>query len=115
MPTEVQQLLAGNLKRLRTRLNMSQLDLATRCNLSPGYIGDMETCRKFPSDHVLQRICDALLVRPMVLFADEPSTTAAETAVYRSRIHSALNHLRDRVIWDIDQTFETLDDELDKL
>ncbi len=68
--TKVQELLIVNLKRARSRRGFSQMKLAESANLSIGFIGDIESGKKFPSPSSLQRIIDSLEIEPYELFID---------------------------------------------
>ncbi len=70
-PTDVQRLLANNIKHIRAGLGLTQMQLAEYCGVSTSFIGEIEICRKFPSAHTLQKIATALGVRPADLFFEE--------------------------------------------
>ena len=46
------------------------MKLAEKCKVSPSYIGEIEIGRKFPSASTLQKISDALGIKPYQLFLD---------------------------------------------
>ncbi len=68
--TKVQELLIVNLKRARFAKGFSQMLLAERSNLSVGFIGDIESGKKFPSVNSIQKIVDSLEIQPYELFID---------------------------------------------
>lgn len=68
--TKVQELLVVNLKRARYHNGLSQMKLAERANLSLGFIGDIESGKKFPSANSIQKIVDSLDIQPFELFID---------------------------------------------
>lgn len=68
--TKVQELLVVNLKRARYNNGLSQMKLAERANLSLGFIGDIESGKKFPSANSIQKIVDSLEIEPFELFID---------------------------------------------
>jgi transcriptional regulator with XRE-family HTH domain len=76
-PSEVQHLLAHNLKSARRKLGYSQQELAERAELSPGHMNDLEQGRKWVSSFTLQRLADALGLEPFMLLLphDEASRT----------------------------------------
>lgn len=65
---ELQAVFIMNLKKERGRLGISQLVLAERAQLSPGYIGEIESGRKFPSIDNVERLARALEVPPYRLY-----------------------------------------------
>ncbi len=69
--TEIQHLLALNMKRARRKRELSQMKLAELCDVSTSFIGEIESERKFPSAHTLQKITNALGLRPYQLFAEQ--------------------------------------------
>lgn len=72
--TKIQELLLTNMKEARVKLEYSQMKLAELSNLSTSYIGDIEIGKKFPSANSLQRIADALGLKPYQLFFDKSGT-----------------------------------------
>ncbi len=68
--TEIQKLLAANLQNARANIGVSQSALADRCDLTPNYISELESGRRFPSHETLQKLCLALDLRPYQLFID---------------------------------------------
>lgn len=68
---KVQTLLVKNIKRMRKKLGYSQMRLSELSSLSSSFIAEIETGRKFPSSSTLQKIADALGLKPHQLFIDE--------------------------------------------
>ena len=60
-----------NLKRERGRIGISQLILAERADLSPGYIGEIESGRKFPSVENVERLAKALEIPAFRLYMSD--------------------------------------------
>ena len=102
---EVQELLSDNLKRIRRRLGLSQLDLSNLSGISTSYIGDIETGRKFPSARILQLLVNTLHVAPEELFRDS-SLLAAESRSNSSMYRAELLHLRNRLQTVVDEMIE---------
>jgi len=46
------------------------MKLAEYCNTSPGYIGEIEMGRKFPSIELIEKMAEVLRVEPYHLFRD---------------------------------------------
>jgi transcriptional regulator with XRE-family HTH domain len=60
-----------NLKAYRKEEKISQMKLAERCNTAPGYIGEIEMGRRFPSLELIEKIASALHIKPYLLFIDK--------------------------------------------
>ncbi len=60
-----------NLKRCRKELDISQMRLAELCETSTSYIGEIEIAKKFPSIEMIEKIANALRIRPFQLFQDD--------------------------------------------
>ena len=69
--TRIQEILRANVKRVRKELGYSQMKLAELCGVSTSFLGEIELGRKFPSAATLQKIADALGLRPFQLFLEE--------------------------------------------
>ncbi|MDR1931195.1 MAG: helix-turn-helix transcriptional regulator [Spirochaetales bacterium] len=61
---KVEELLAVNLKFNRVRLGFSQARIAELCDLPVAYIKELENGKRFPSAEKLERISEALGVKP---------------------------------------------------
>jgi transcriptional regulator with XRE-family HTH domain len=68
--TELQINLIRNIKRYRRISGITQMELAERCDVSSGYISEIEIGRKYPSHVMFQKIADALTVEPYKLLMD---------------------------------------------
>jgi transcriptional regulator with XRE-family HTH domain len=66
-----------NLKKYRKEKNISQMALAELCDTSTSYIGQIEIGNRFPSIELIEKIAEALQIRPYLLFftdlSNEPS------------------------------------------
>jgi transcriptional regulator with XRE-family HTH domain len=69
--TDVQTLLAQNLKKYREISGRSQAALAEKANCSTPFIGKKKKKKRFPSSQYIDRIAKALDVKPAALFAEE--------------------------------------------
>ena len=67
----VLELVAANVRAARTRLGISQMELAERANLSTGYMNDVERARRWMSAKTLAPIAGALKMRPQQLFVED--------------------------------------------
>jgi transcriptional regulator with XRE-family HTH domain len=57
-----------NLREFRKKEGLSQMKLAEYCNTSPGYIGEIEIGRKFPSTEMIEKIAYVLRIEPHFFF-----------------------------------------------
>ena len=68
----IQELFIINLKAYRKLRGISQMQLAGLCNSSTGYIGEIESGKRFPSVNMIERIAVALEIESWHLFKNEP-------------------------------------------
>ena len=69
----VREVLANNIKEYRRKRGFSQDKLAELAGISSQYLATVETCRKFPTPEVLDRLADALGIEPHELFTVIPT------------------------------------------
>jgi len=67
----LKQVFVQNLRRFRNSKNISQMEMAELCNISPNYIGQIEIGRRFPSLKLIEKIARVLEVEPYLFFIDE--------------------------------------------
>ena len=94
-------ILANNLKEERRRLGISQEKLAERCGLSTSFITDLENVRKFPSPETLEKLAEALEVKPYHLLMEESESEILRR--YREVVH-LLEELKEIVYVDVGKT-----------
>lgn len=100
----VQAVFAGNVKRRRESLAMTQRELAQKSGMSQGYLAEIETGKKFPSAESIERLCTALEVRPFELFVEAedlsslPPGAAMEEVFYQinESFHKAFDETREK-------------------
>ena len=68
----IQELFIANLKAYRKLRRVSQSQLADLCDSSTGYIGEIESGKRFPSVNMIERIAGALKIESWNLFKNEP-------------------------------------------
>lgn len=68
----IQELFILNLKGYRKLQNISQMQLAELCGSSTGYIGEIESGKRFPSVKMIERMASALHIESYFLFKNEP-------------------------------------------
>jgi len=87
----IREILANNLKEYRRKSGFSQDKLAELAQISSQYLATVETCRKFPTPEVLERLATALSIETQLLF--KASNTSEE----------AIERLHQSVVADIKQ------------
>ena len=65
----IREVLANNIKEYRRKCGFSQDKLAELASISSQYLATVETCRKFPTPEVLDRIAKALNIETHELFS----------------------------------------------
>jgi len=70
----IREVLANNIKENRRKCGLSQDKLAELAGISSQYLATVETCRKFPTPEVLERIANSLYIETheLFLFASTP-------------------------------------------
>jgi len=69
----IREVLANNIKKYRRNNGFSQDKLAELAGISSQYLATVETCRKFPTPEVLDRLAEALGIETHELFTVDPS------------------------------------------
>jgi transcriptional regulator with XRE-family HTH domain len=80
--TNLQQLLASNIKTYRAALDISQAKLAEKVDTASNYIALIEMGKRFPSAPMLERIASALEVDSPELFVVRPTEKDAIRQVH---------------------------------
>jgi transcriptional regulator with XRE-family HTH domain len=65
----IREVLANNIKKYRRKHGFSQDKLAELAGISSQYLATVETCRKFPTPEVLDRIAEAIDIETHELFS----------------------------------------------
>jgi len=68
-----------NLKKYRREKKISQMALAELCGTSTSYIGQIEIGNRFPSIDMIEKIAEALQIKPYLLFFSEKGNELTET------------------------------------
>jgi transcriptional regulator with XRE-family HTH domain len=107
----VQKALVANIKRIRKLMGYSQMKLAEMCGLSTGFIAEIETAKKFPSSGSIERIAQALSLRPYQLFLDGEDQNKLDVPRTVARLTKELKKL---VSDQIDDTANKLTNEINR-
>jgi transcriptional regulator with XRE-family HTH domain len=79
--TEIRSILAKNLKFYRHKHGWSQAELAEKAKITPNFLSDIETCKKWPYPETLQNISDALHIDVFKLFVPNTPMEASATDI----------------------------------
>ena len=101
--TKLQGILAKNIKRARTRLNYSQMDLSELCGLSTSFLGQIEAGKKFPSPSNLEKIASVLGLKPYQLFFEDEEWEVFDKYEH---ITSLYQELREKINTDLEETIK---------
>ena len=110
--TNIRELLAINLKKLRAARGWSQAKLAEKAKTSTQYIGMIETKIKYPSSSMVHRLAKAFDIDPAELFCKDidPQTTMknAQKAVIQDFGEEICNIINDLVAEKVKKIDENL-------
>jgi transcriptional regulator with XRE-family HTH domain len=84
---DIRALLGNNLKRLRAKQKLSQLQLAIRAELTHNFINDIEHGKKWLSPKTLATLSRALKTEPREFFSPETKIPQSESAVLAERLN----------------------------
>ena len=90
----IREVLANNIKEYRRKHGFSQDKLAELAGISSQYLATVETCRKFPTPEVLDRIAEALEIETHELFASTPSPQNELEKLRRDIIVEVVNTIK---------------------
>jgi len=95
---QLNQILANNLKRYRASNGETQATLAEKAEVSIVYLAELEIGRKNPSLEVIERLANALNIRPYELFLEEgrdsnPDQAAEAVRTFVADITERLAHV----------------------
>jgi transcriptional regulator with XRE-family HTH domain len=100
--TDLQKLLASNMKVYRSFLGLSQAKLAERINTASNYIALIEIGKRFPSPQMLDRIAKALEIEASQLFSKRPSEEELIRKLHKELIADINQVITNRLaeLWD---------------
>ena len=76
--------------------------------MSTSYIGAIEACGRFPSPETIDKIADALGIRPAVLFDEFGSPENVKSSFEKIYAASIKEELSKRILKDIDEVCEKI-------
>ena len=86
--TYVKKIISGNLKRLRSLQDMSQLTLSQKTGLTHNFINDIENCKKGISARTIAKLSTVFNVEPYQFFL--PEGTNNDLMVYVQDFNDSL-------------------------
>ena len=89
--TDIQKVLAANIKKYRKSLELTQLGLSDACGFSTNYIGLIESKRKFPSPVSIEKIAKQLQVPSFKLFSNTDESQDIDMVI--EAVNSAVSDL----------------------
>jgi transcriptional regulator with XRE-family HTH domain len=105
---ECRELLSSNIKRFRNRLGLSQLNLALELGISPNFLSDIETGKKWVSPRTLAELANALHIEIHELFKPEEAVSKDITAIIEKCLNELSISLRQSVDQSIEQSLENI-------
>lgn len=89
--TEVQSVLAYNIKKCRKTKGLTQEQLAEKAQTSTNYLGSIETGKKYPSPQMIDKLAKALDINPLELFKKESPNIQSIKRSLEEKIQEVLN------------------------
>ena len=89
--TEVQSVLAYNIKKYRNTKGLTQEQLAEKAGTSTNYLGSIETGKKYPSPQMIDKLAKALDINPLDLFKKESPDMQSIKQSLEEKIQEVLN------------------------
>ncbi len=86
-----------NLKYYRKQAELTQEKLAEKIGMSTAYIGDMEARERFPSAETIDKIAEALNIRPSVLFDEFGSPNNIQDSFKKIYTKTLQQELKDKL------------------
>ena len=91
--TEVQSVLAYNIKKYRNTKGLTQEQLAEKAGTSTNYLGSIETGKKYPSPQMIDKLAKALDINPLDLFKKESPDMQSIKQSLEEKIQDVLNNV----------------------
>lgn len=95
--TNIQKCLASNIKNYRKLLGLTQEQLAEKIGTSTNYIGTIETCKKFPSPKMIEKIASALKINSSQLFQNDEKNLQTEKYNISALKRSLLKNIKSAI------------------
>lgn len=95
--TNIQKCLASNIKNYRKLLGLTQEQLAEKIGTSTNYIGTIETCKKFPSPKMIEKLASALKINSSQLFQSDEKNLQTEKYNISALKRSLLKNIKSAI------------------
>ena len=99
---ELRGILSRNIKRLRAKYELSQIDLAEKLEISTNFLSDIERCKAWVSPNTLVKLASVLGIEPYELFKADAFISKTEKGILQQyaennlkAVLSILNQLQD--------------------
>ena len=92
-----------NLKSYRKQAGLTQEKLAEKIEMSTAYIGDMEARERFPSAETIDKIAEALNIRPSVLFDEFGSPNNVQDSFKKIYAKTIQQELKEKIDYAIEE------------
>ncbi|GHV32955.1 hypothetical protein AGMMS4952_24320 [Spirochaetia bacterium] len=103
---ECRRLFSHNIKRYRSRLGLSQLNLALNLDISPNFLSDIETGKKWVSPNTLVLLANALKIEIYELFKPEEAIPADTNAIISKCLDDVSASIRQSVERTVKQSID---------
>ena len=97
----IREVLAKNIKIQRRKSGFSQDKLAELANITSQYLATVETCRKFPTPEVMERLAKALNIETYELFAFDPNPQNELEKLRKDIIGEVVKTIRQTIVEEI--------------
>lgn len=92
-----------NLKYYRKQAGLTQEKLAEKIEMSTAYIDDMEARERFPSAETIDKIAEALNIRPSVLFDEFGSPNNVQDSFKKIYAKTIQQELKEKIDYAIEE------------
>jgi transcriptional regulator with XRE-family HTH domain len=93
----LKQVFIRNLKEFRKKEGISQMNLALSCDISPGYIGEIESGRKFPSPEMIEKIARVLRIEPYFFFKNMKNDSSVSDSEISGLPYKVKNEIKTKI------------------
>ena len=81
---ELRGILSSNIKRCRSRENLSQMALAEKLDISTAFLSDIERCKAWVSPNTIVKLAAVLNIEPYELFKADALLASSEKDIFQA-------------------------------